>query len=288
MDNVIDWLNENELRAYPLQEGSYGEALPENFLLDLILKTKATDADVAKLLKITKTGNSLVVEFSGENNTFELDLTDLDFPKYLRNVNGSLAVFGDGVNTVAAGLTDPSEKILELPIEPSAIFEFDGAWLGVSSLSVLEGFKSETASHTPLLPLEKEVVSANLQLQGEINFVPGFNYAIDFSENVIGMEAGFGLGDPLSCSIEFISPELKDCADIVSFINGVPPEDKGIFRFVTGDNVTVFDGSAVKDQVNDYEASPVINNVNENTVFVGLTFLETDLCSPIQLLPTNN
>lgn len=288
MNSVIEWLNENELRAYPLQEGSHGVSLPENFLLDLILKVEASDEVAAKLSKISKAADTLSVEFTGSGNVFELDLLDHNFPMYVRNPNGSLAVFGEGVKTVEAALTAPGEQILDLPVEPATVFQFDGAWLGVSSLTVVEAFKSQAGTHTPTLPLEKEVVSSNLQLLGEVKFVPGFNYAIDFSEGLIGMQAGFGLGDPLSCDTEFMDPAQKDCTDIVSFINGVPPEDKGIFRFVTGDNISVFDGSTVKEQIDDHEASPPITDVNENTVFVGLTFLETDLCSPIQLLPTNN
>ena len=47
MEQILDWLNENELRAYPLLDASqkilqgegYTYLLPDNFLLDLQLRT---------------------------------------------------------------------------------------------------------------------------------------------------------------------------------------------------------------------------------------------------------
>jgi hypothetical protein len=289
MESVSDWLNENELRAYPLIEGEYGNNLPDNFLLDLILKVETNEIAQVKLLNVQKLSTTMLVTFTGAGNTFELDLIDdLIFPHYRRNPNGSLAVFGEGVLTLAALLNDGDVLSLNLTPEPATIYDFTGPWLGVSRIKLAEGFKSEEDLFTAKLPLEVENDFLNLSLTGEVVFTPGFNYGINFNGDLINMEASFGLGDQVSCVTEFVSPELKDCADIISFINGVPPDDNGIFRFIPGTNISVFEGTTVKTQLNDTNATPDILNINANTLFVGLTFLETDLCSPVQLLPTNN
>ena len=289
MESVNDWLNENELRAYPLIEGEYGNSLPENFLLDLILKVETSEVAQAKLLSVGKSEGVLSVIFTGAGNSFELVLDTVShFPYYLRNLNGSLAVFGEGVLTLAETLNTGDARILNLTPEPATVYDFTGPWLGVSSVKLLEGFKSEEGKFSASLPLEVESEPLNLSLSGDIQFTPGFNYSINFSGNLINMEARFGLGDQLSCTTEFVASELKDCADIVSFINGVPPDDNGIFRIIPGTNISIFEGTAVKTQIDDTNADPDILNINSNTLFVGLTFLETDLCSPVQLLPTNN
>ena len=62
MEQVLDWLNENERRMHPLQEGEAvaqtGQrtyTLPENFLLDLQLKVPfSLSGDVTIYLKTLK------------------------------------------------------------------------------------------------------------------------------------------------------------------------------------------------------------------------------------------
>jgi hypothetical protein len=290
MDTVIEWLNENELRAYPLQEGTFSGATPENFLLDLCLKVDSSfDLTVVKLLTLTRGANSLTLNFTGAGNTFQIALTSpVASPLYIRNPNGSLAVFGDGVTYFGNTMQPGDVYTLNIPVEPSTVFQFDGAWLGVNSLVIATPYKTATPDTTALLPLQAESSLSNSTFIGEVEFTPGYNYKIDFTKDVINMRAAFGLGEQLSCLTEFVAPSLKDCTDIISYINGVPPNDKGIFKFSAGTNIALFAGNTVPSVLDDLTATPNILNINANTLFVGLTFLETDLCSPVQLLPTNN
>jgi hypothetical protein len=290
MEPVIEWLNENELRGYPLLEGVYGSSIPENFLLDLTLNLRG-NAQIfeAKLLNISRQNNQLHVSFTGDENTFIVTPGLIaKFPHYVRNSNGSLAVFGEGVNRVFADIAHGSQLTLNMPVEPATVFQFDGPWLGVSSLSATESYKSVSVTNAAKLPLELQTDISQTSLTGSIEFRAGFNYGVNFDRDRINMQASFGLGDQMSCVTEFVAPELKDCPDIISFINGVPPDKSGIWRFTAGTNIALFDGTSVKSQLDDNEVSPSITNINANTLFVGLTFLESDLCSPVQLLPTNN
>jgi hypothetical protein len=289
MESVNEWLNENELRAYPLLESGEYAALPENLLIDLILMVSSDEIESAKLLSISRQGTKVIVVFTGTDNTFEIDTVNVSaFPLYVRNPGGSLAVFGEGLRTFVNTQADNSTLSLNLTPEHSTVYDFTQAWLGVVSLGITAGFRSQPSSFKPILPLESLPSNENVLVSGEVQLTPGFNYHIDFLGEKINMRASFGLGEQMTCQTEFVPPELKDCSDIVSFINGISPESDNIFRMLGSTNVNVFDGSSVNSVISDTVALPNILNINENVLFVGLTFLETDLCSPVELLPTNN
>jgi len=134
---------------------------------------------------------------------------------------------------------------------------------------------------------------------GDVEFVPGYNYQINFNNSLINMTAAYALGLQMDCTTQFLPAQYHDCPDIVSYINGIPPDDNGIFKFVQGSNIYLVDGNSVQQPIQDTNISPPLSSytdisgtqqvgLNNNTIFVGLTFLESDLCSPVQLLPTNN
>lgn len=297
MDNVIEWLNENELRAYPLIEGERSELVPENFLLDLILlvNENISNLPLVKLMNIATETEGIAVQFSGEGNTFFVPRNQI-YPVYVRNQNGSLAVFGEGAEQFMYNL-NTSVIHCDIPVEPSTVFKFDMAWLGVSSISTYKNYQSIEDSYVPLTPLQLSSVG-NYSLEEDVEFYPGYNYKIDFSDGRINMAAGFKLGMAMDCTTQFISPELKDCDKIISYINGIPPDSSGAFRFTSGENIYMFDGTTITENIPDTnpkieelyysQGKPPILKINPNTLFIGLTFLESDLCSPIQLLPTNN
>ena len=299
---IIDWLNENELRAYPLIEGKTISDIPDNTILDLqlVLDTNTSPAG-AKLIDFTVGLYEVAINFTG-SNTFNLtyateseggSLNDLKYPIYIRNDKGSLLVLGKGLIDVA-----PYSTInCNVPVEPATVFQFGGAWLGVTSLSGNPKYLSIANSIEPQLPLTKDLTSNSLI--GDTQLDSGYNFRINFNNNLINLAVGFGYGLQMSCNTHFIEPSLLDCPDIVSYINGIPPDSAGVFRFTAGNNIFLFDGNSVKDPIYDANVTPelttytdlsgkVHDGLNANTIFVGLTFLETDLCSPVQLLPTNN
>jgi len=292
---VIEWLNENELRAYPLVEGKTYSVVPENTFLDLQLVLPPEVSPVlARLLDITVNPTNIQINFTG--NTFSLsfsNIEELQFPKYIRNNKGSLVVLGEGIKQISRNTT----VSCPVPVEPATVYQFGGAWLGVSSIDGNPKYLSQIGSTEPELPLIPD--NSGSALTGDVNFTPGYNYRINFNNNLINMSVGFGFGLQMSCATNFIDPTLLDCSDIVSYINGVPPDGSGVFRFTAGTNIYLFDGNSVEDPIYDDKVTPPLttytdpngkinDGLNANTIFVGLTFLETDLCSPVQLLPTNN
>ena len=299
---IVEWLNENELRAYPLIEGKTINAIPDNAILDLQLVLDTDTSPIgAELIDFTVGFYEIVVNFTG-NNTFSFSysteseggsLSDISYPVYLRNDKGSLLVLGKGVVDIAPLTT----ITCNVPVEPAAVYQFGGAWLGVTSLNSNPKYISIENSIEPQLPLVPDNSPGGEV--GNVELDPGYNFRINFNNNLINMSAGFGYGLQMSCNTHFIDPTLLDCPDIVSYINGVPPDDTGVFRFTAGSNIYLFDGNTVKDPIYDKHVTPELttytdlsgkthNGLNANTLFVGLTFLETDLCSPVQLLPTNN
>jgi hypothetical protein len=285
MDGVIEWLNENELRAYPFLEGAISTPFGENFILDLqlVLDNETSLDNIPAFLGVSITEQELLLNFTG--NTFHIPRGEASSGSYWRNTNGSLVVLGPGAATMAS-IEEAGELVCNIPVEPATVYYFDGAWLGVNSVAPYRGYLTTVGSHEPLLPLVPDTES--LQLAGDVELSAGYNYGIDFRGGKINLTAAFGLGLPMTCESVFISSDQKDCLDLVSYINGISPDKDGVFRFTPGNNIYIFNGLAVPDNIPDETTTPPISRVNENTVFVGLTFLETDLCSPVQLLPTNN
>ena len=139
MEQVLDWLNENELRAYPLLDRynnrlyTVGDALwemPDNFLLDLQLIllqslefNNATVENAQVFLKqLIIEPSKLSVIFSGgygDITTFEIsDPATKTYPYYARNADSNLAVFGEGVKSLYT-LGYYGSVLLLAPVEPS-------------------------------------------------------------------------------------------------------------------------------------------------------------------------
>jgi hypothetical protein len=290
MEGAIEWLNENALRSYPLMEGYSSEAFPEDLILDLQLVVPFfSPGDISpELVAYTVTDSWASFDFSYGSfylyaGTYNVSsFSELTYPLYVRDTSGSLLVLGPALGRV----TTRGPINVHIPVEPATVHYFSGAWEGVKSLSPYMGYLTSIGTYEPLLPLVED--TEPLSLNGDIELTEGYNYQVDFKNDRINLTAAFGAGIPMTCSTEFIPPEQKDCGSLVSYINGVPPDKDGIFRFTPGDNIYIFNGLSVTEDIPDTTVSPQLDRVNENTVFVGLTFLETDLCSPVQLLPTNN
>jgi len=138
MQQVLDWLNENELRAYPLLDshsrlftvGSLSWQLPDDFILDLQLVETSSSFSIASsaiILKSIAYSTTAVTVVFGNSATditsFEIDTSVDSYPRYIRNSDGCLAVFGNGVKN----FTDicVSEELTEvtltasIPVEPA-------------------------------------------------------------------------------------------------------------------------------------------------------------------------
>ena len=309
MEQVIDWLNENELRAYPLM--AYADKtlalakltkLPDNFLLDLQLVTSQELASSVVLLhNIKRTSSSLSISFGilvdgglatssqvkSTITTFIIPaspatgtLTVSAYPYYVRNTDGCLAVFGPGASELYTACNNNTNLDLRLPVEPAVCTQFNGAWLGVSKISATPEKVTDPLSLVqPKLPLADTTTAT--YLTGDVQFLEGYNFRVNVRNSLIDLEVGASYGLTMDCSTSFLTPDCLDCDKLVSYINGVPPDAAGNFRLLAGSNIIITPGTEITTNIDDQfkESS------NEHSLFVGLTFQSTDICAPITVTP---
>lgn len=308
MEQVLDWLNENELRAYPfIEEGArmltYGESdwlLPDNFLLDLQLVAKTfelvenngrTIPVFLKKIKYTQ-GGALEISFGTTTQTIEVfvveNATTLNYPLYSRTAQGNLAVFGEGISALLAFFNLASfEVFLTLYVEPSTCLQFNNAWLGVQSISATPEKVSKNTldvgvarSYEPDLPIL--AMPQVTKLTGDVKLLEGYNCRINIANDLIDLEIGSSFGLNMNCSTSFLPSEYLDCGELVSYINGVSPDVSGNFKINQGSNIAIVSGNTI-----DAFSDPLTESSNAHTLFVGLTFQATDLCAPVNILPAN-
>jgi hypothetical protein len=306
MEQVLDWLNENELRAYPLLDDSSklllisGNpwSLPDNFILDLQLTVKTFSLDSYVPVRLSsierKSSGDLAVTFSASEQIAEFILSSpqtQSYPAYVRNSDGNLAVFGEGVLSFLTTVSTSAKITTNIPVEPSTCTQFNGAWFGVNSFTT----SPEKVSYNSLLVDEYRIYEPSLPLadtstqtivQGDIKFLEGYNFRVAIAEEKIDLEIGFGYGLRMNCSTSFIPEEYLNCGDIVSYINGVPPDDSGNFRLTAGSNINITKGTTISTDFYDPVSSlSHSEKSNEHTLFVGLNFQSTDICAPVNIIP---
>lgn len=297
MEQVIDWLNENEYRAYPLLDAYNNQKysingrlweFPDNLLLDLQLIVKdfllSDEVIYLKTISLNSSGIQLTFGASDLNKiitTFNVSLNELSQGYiYKRNIDGCLAVFGAGLNsflTVCAG--NYLTINLNIPVEFSTCYEFRNAWLGVKQITVSPEKKTDPADYiSPLL--EEGVGLQNTQsstvLTGDVKFLEGYNFRVIIRNSLIDLEISNGSGLKTNCGTHFISEEYLDCDDIISYINGIPPDENGNFRISQGDNIVLTSGNSVASFNDSYAES-----ANAHTLFVSMVFSASNVCSPV-------
>ena len=85
----------------------------------------------------------------------------------------------------------------------------------------------------------------------------------------------------MNCGTSFLPPECLDCDQLVSYINGVPPDSAGNFRLLQGSNILITPGTTISTEIDDQ----FTERANDHSLFVGLTFQSTDLCAPVTTTP---
>jgi hypothetical protein len=309
MEQVLDWLNENELRAFPLLDDADPRLnsaqnsvwrVPNGFLLDLQLLVILEDLEepytlqsgevVQKsssvyLKKIARTElDEVLIVFGTELNdlgSFTLSApTEVSYPFYLRTAQG-LVVLGESVKDFLQLATTATEYTGLVPVEPSTCTVFNRAWLGVNSIHTNPEKQSVLNSHEPVLPLIEISQQSASSLIGDIKFLEGYNFRVNISKNLIDLEIGTSFGLKMDCSTSFLDPKYLDCEDIVSYINGVPPDSLGNFSLNAGSNISITKGNSLNTFSDSYS-----ENSNDNTIFVGLSFQSSDICNPVNISPS--
>lgn len=330
MEQVIDWLNENEVRAYPLIDSADRRVIlgptydityliPDNLFLDLQLKlvdASLTDTTIlfsGLCYKRYITGNSnldtvevYISEYQHGQGVRDLVIFSIpeartrSYPTYIRTPEGHLGVFGKGVKEYAdimfaketngcSRLGHNSGPSIGIPIEPSVCIQFNDAWLGVNSLRTAPEKQTVPGSYTPVLPLvsvynplqEQTETNEPTKLDGDIHLLEGFNFRVNINEGLIDLEVGAAYGLMMNCETRFLDPIYLDCHELVSYINGIPPDDLGNFRLLAGNSIIVSDGTTIPANFSD----SLTEVSNPNTLFVGLNFQNTDICAPVNVTP---
>jgi hypothetical protein len=191
-------------------------------------------------------------------------------------------VLGADVKNIPTGTHNFSSAY----VEPALVYELSNLWNGVQQLTFNPEYTSDLSDdpyYKPTLPL---VSQSSTVLTGEITFISGYNFDVNFNDNVINLTVASDRGLILTCSDEFIPTANKDCNKIVSFINGVPPNSDGILSIRGGTDIVVTDGNSLsnfKDAIDTTAGLSVY--ANTHTIFIGMNFDQIDLCAPVLVIP---
>lgn len=211
---VLDWLDENSFRSYPIKESvqkvsSLSTILTNNVILDASIVFPSVQAN-CELTSIVVTDTTATFNIT-TGQSFVIDKT-ATFPQYVRNAQHSLLVVGEGILQFPNG----THNFSSLAFEPSVVTEFTAEWLGVTSLA---------HNSSPMT--------------GVINLLEGYQVGLSSTKNTITIGADNLLGKPIGCDIpaDFVS----DCSEIVSSINGVTPDGNSRLFITPGNNIVVWD-----------------------------------------------
>jgi len=250
---ILEWLEENSYRAYPLQEGYATKFIYGKMALPFDLYNVVVDANLAYyslpaavyLEKIIIAGSTLTIYVtpavgSPDNNTFVYTLNAGTHIYYGRNASGDLLVLNDNINQLIGYNTYFNFNV---PFEPSVCCEIGGAYVGVTSIAI-----------------NGTDISAD-------TLVNGYQLAVLPTGQNIDLEVGRNYGQVLPCYNRFSPPSLT-CGQIVNNINGATPT-------ATGGSINIVAGQHVQ----------IYNDPDSHTVYIGLDFVSSDI-SFGQLTPT--
>jgi hypothetical protein len=298
MEQILDWLNENEIRAYPLLDSSNNKTFnlfnntswdfPDNFLIDLQLVVLKESFDLPVFLKkisFSPTSGVTVVfgtflKTIADFNISISTLTNMSSNLYIRKPTGSLAVFGFGIKNFAEACLDNAVEIYpELPVEPTVCYELNAPWLGVNSIQVTPEKLSQYDSDEVFRPLLD--VSTPSKVYGDIKLLPGYNFDVKINSGLIDLAVSSVSGKRPSCTTSFLLEKYLDCDEIISYINGVPPGEDGNLTISAGANINIINGNTLT-SFNDAFSEEAQNS----TLFVGLNFKPEDVCAPVAITPS--
>lgn len=298
MEQVLDWLNENENRSYPLLDDSNNRSfklfnevywtMPDDFILDaqlIYLRDKLSYPVILKKISASSS-TGLDIIFGTQVNTiasFNIPaglLSSAEFPMYIRKSLGSLAVFGKGiVEFFNLCGNNEVEVYPNIPVEPAVCFELNEPWLGVNSLQTLPEKLSNVNSVTAFRPLLD--VSFPTTLTGDVKFLEGYHFNVVIRGGLIDLAVGRDYGLPIDCSTSFLLEKYLDCSSIISYINGIPPATDGNFTIVAGSNINITSGNIA----GSFDDSFLEQSQN-NSLFIGLNFKAEEICAPVNIIPS--
>lgn len=249
---IIDFLDENKFRSYPMR--TIGDRVTTSgvpldlFILDAnLVYTDDVLPDHIMLAELHFSTNGsnhdCSIKVTGQNDFNIQNVETSVYPLYIRNINGSLLVIGSDITSI--GYTNQVFNGVEF--EAAVCYHFNSQWQGVKSLTVNGNY-----------------------LLGDIIWNEGYQFLLspDDVNMVITMGARGDYGTPIGCH-EFFPDIPKDCGEIISSINSVPTQNTNQqFNFIAGSNIAIFEDFA------------------NHTIFIGLNFSPSDICPVIKSSPT--
>lgn len=245
---IIDWLNENQYRAYPLKNKgnrAFGSGLNlDTIILDANLVAPYLSDNVSVVINnISVSGSDCIISTNIGSFTVTSYLT-ASYPYYIRNSHGLLVVSSDITQVVGINY------FLSVEFEESVVSIFDSYWSGVASISFNSDF----------------INNSSIELQAGYQF----QLSADEDTSTITFGANRLYGIPIGCE-EFFPDIPKDCDSLIAYIDGVGVTNNGgSFTFTAGSNIAIY------------------NDPDNNRIYIGLNFEPEDVCVNINARPNPN
>lgn len=266
--SVLEWLEENSYRAYPLQaqgnRGFQNGLTLDALILDAQLVFHGAEDNrqmpaAVKLEAITVNDSQLSFTITNQP-TFTFNRTGASYPVYLRNSNNSLLV----VSAVAADIT-ANAAFTDVVFEDCCCVPIFGLNAGVKSLTL-----QRSGSFLAAGDLNSSL--STVTLEDTIELKEGRQFDVQVNGQVLKLAAGRNYGIPIGCGDWFTDLGVEDnCASLVSSVNGVRPETSpGPILLRGGANIKIF-------------ADPEFHRI-----YIGLDFDAEDVCNVVKAQPLTN
>ncbi len=238
LSTVVEWLNENEQRAYPLTINStrihnWNTSTIDLFslIVDANLVYTVELPEVIKIESLEKVGTTITIQITGLP-TFSATISE--DPLYIRSNNSLIVLKNLGQLVGDASLTFDS-----VFIEPSLAIEITNERAGVATMQ-FNGININS---------------------GVVNLIEGKQTSLNIANNVLFVEVGRNEGIPIGCEDYFEDVLTYDCPSIISFINGATvTETAGTIKLIAGDNIRIYEDN------------------EKNRIYIGLGFEPQDIC----------
>lgn len=229
--NILDWTSENKLRSFPLKNvvktSTDDYVFPDDLVLDALI---FSTSEITKITEVVKTSSDIT--FTVDNgDIFGFDLPVSEDVNYKRLSSGSVLAISSSVND----LDDFDETFETLIFEDAVCFDYS-SYVGVTSLTFNE-----------------------VALSGAIEFVEGYQFGIATNNNILSLAASNYEGLPIDC-VQFNESPEEACSTIISYLNGIGPDDNNVIYLREGNQVKVVDDPA------------------NNRIFILYSFRAEDVC----------
>jgi hypothetical protein len=211
--HVIEWLDENRRRAFPLTENVNNP--DPTMLLDASLSTDTVTA--VTLNNISVSGGVCTITTSIGAFTTAVPINTLS--KVCLLANGSKLVVGETVNTLPNGT---NTTYIGVTFEESTVTHYTSGWKGLQGLSFIGDDGGELG---PFL--------------NDVDMLGRYYTNLSAKDNTLIWKIGKSNGTPLGACQSYVESQ---CGTQVSYINGVAPINN-VFKITVGSGLSLTSGT---------------------------------------------